>query len=551
MRGRNLLFLAVLVGCSSGSPAATVQAWHFTDATVQAGLVHTAGFTPIPLFTYQGFAGGLAAADYDNDGFVDLYVLGGDSGRSLLYKNLGNGRFADVAAAAGVNQPGVRRCGPSFADYDGDGHRDLFVGGMAGEPPVLLRNRGDGTFEDVTAAAGLVFARRHTIGAAWADYDNDGDLDLATTHYNLPAQLVERETEVLWRNDNGVFTDVSQAAGITAAYGGAKAWSFTPNFADIDNDGDPDLLLAADFGTSRVFKNNGDGTFSDATTAVIDDENGMGAAIGDYDNDGDLDWFVSSIFDADGVAGANWGISGNRLYQNDGTGTFLDVTDAAGVREGFWGWGSSFVDLNNDGDLDLLHVNGADLMIGLDDKFRADPTRLFVANGDGTFLESSADLGLFDDGLGLGVVCFDYDQDGDLDIFVWNYGQPPSLYRNDGGNAQGFLRVRLEGSPPNAYAIGARIFATHAGKTQMREIRAGNNYVSQSPDEAWFGLGPAPSSVSLRIVWPDAVETTLADVTPNRRLVVRHPEGHRPSHFGEAVAQTWHTYRVFVFAIEV
>jgi hypothetical protein len=210
--------------------------------------------------------------------------------------------------------------------------------------------------------------------------------------------------------------------------------------------------------------------------------------VGDYDNDGILDWFVSSVWDPDGPAGENWYASGNRLYRGRGDGTFDDVTDAAGVREGFWGWGSTFADFDNDGHLDIFHVNGW-YSSSAAAQFLMDPSRLFVANGDGTFTERSAEVGLNDTGMGRGVVAFDYDRDGDLDLFVANGQGPSRLWRNDSPPGNHWLGLRLRGRAPNTEAIGARIWVRTGGTTQLRELRAGSNFESQDPAEAHFGLG--------------------------------------------------------------
>ena len=225
---------------------------------------------------------------------------------------------------------------------------DLFIGAVAPAGDLtpaevfIFKNNGNGTFTDSTEDSLLnTISKRHTFSAAFGDYDKDGDLDLFLTHWGSGLILAEQSTEHLWRNNgDGTFTDVSTPAGITQVFFEKQDFTFTPNWSDINNDGFLDMLIAADFGTSRVFINQTDGTFLNTTTEVISDENGMGAAVGDYDNDLDLDWFVSSIYDPNGVAEANWGVSGNRLYNNNGSGVFEDVTVDAGVEHGFGAGGA-------------------------------------------------------------------------------------------------------------------------------------------------------------------------------------------------------------------
>jgi hypothetical protein len=524
--GERARFTAVL-GALLAFPALVQAApppWTFTDVTAAAGVSIVHGYLNPEYDERRLIAGGAAAGDYDGDGWLDLYAVRGTIGKNLLFRNRGDGTFEEVGEAAGVALDGVASSGPSFADYDGDRDLDLFVGGVDGTHPTLFRNRGDGTFEDVTAAAGLVFTRP-TFSAAFGDYDRDGDLDLAASHW--AASLADGSREHLWRNDGGSFTDVSATAGIVLEESPAVpslVFTFAPTFADLDGDGWPELLFSSDFHVSQIFHNDL-GTFRDVTTAVISDENGMGSAVADYDHDGDLDWFVSSIWDPDGVTAPHVGKTGNRLYRNLGNGRFEDVTDLAGVREGFWGWGSTFADLNSDGHVDLFHVNGFGVPNGEPwmVPFVMDPARLFVSDGDGTFTQRAEDLGVADTGQGRGVVAFDYDRDGDVDLFVANNGGESRLYRNDGGNERNYLGVKLRGRAPNTEAAGARIFVTAGGTRQMRELRVGSNFVSQDPVEAHFGLGNAASATEVEIVWPDGKHRFLGKTPANQLLVIDQP----------------------------
>ncbi len=518
-----LVLAALLAVVASGADAA----WRFTDVTAEAGLVYQHGYVATPGFREASeHAGGVAAGDYDRDGDTDLYVVRGDIGPNLLFRNRGDGTFEEVGAAAGVALAGVRSSGPLFADLDGDGWLDLFVGGVDGTAPSMFRNAGDGTFTDATAASGIVLPEgRDTFSATAADYDRDGDLDLFLTHWLTAFFTAAESSHHLWRNDGaGSFTDVTREAGLVSLGPSDTFNSFTANFADMDGDGWLDLLVTGDFFTSRIYRNDRAGRFVLATDfAVVTEGNAMGAAVGDYDNDGDLDWFVSSIWDPNGVAEGNWDTTGNRLYRNRGDGTLEDATDAAGVRVGWWGWGSTFQDFDNDGDLDLFHVNGfgrAD--IPQTAEFVADPSVLFVNDGSGVFTDRAAELGVADTDEGRGVAAFDYDGDGDLDLFVHNSEAPGRLYRNDGGNSGRWLAVALAGRSPNTEAIGARVRVTADGRTQVREVRAGSNYASQDPAEAHFGLGGA-RSVTVEVRWPDGVRSVRDRVAPNQRLVLRQP----------------------------
>lgn len=502
----------VLVLLSLATPAD--GAWTFTDVTATAQINHTHGYSGGTSGDAYAYCGGVAAGDYDDDGFVDLFVIRGNGGANLLYRNKGDGTFEDKATFAEVDDT-MLGCGAVFADYDGDGDLDLLVTAFNGDASKLYSNDGDGTFTDKSADFALT--RKNNVSASFGDYDRDGDLDALVAHWTLPKITHRTVDEHLWRNNgDGTFTDVGQAAGITAHLVNPDTdKTFTPNFTDIDNDGWLDIVMVADFGDSQVFLNDGAaGTFTNVTdTSVITDQNGMGAALCDYDFDGDVDWFVTSIYNTP------TGGTGNRFYRNkNGVGNFFeDVTTATGTREGYWGWAASCQDFDNDGDEDIFHVNGF-----TNAEFSADPARLFVSDGASGFTEDSAARNLDDTGRGLGVVSFDYDRDGDLDIFISNNQQTPKLYRND-GLTENYLTVKLDGLAPNTEGIGSRVIATVGGTSMFREIRAGSNYISQDPAEAHFGLSSATTVDTLEVQWFSGGTTTMTNVPANQLLTIVEP----------------------------
>ncbi len=514
----------------STGPAAPVDHLSFQNVAVAAGLNYTHGFST-PSTSTEAVAG-VAVGDYDGDGWLDLYIAQGDTGMNLLFRNQSQGGdylFEDRAMEAGVAiAVADKSCGPAFVDFDGDGDDDLFVGSIEYSQFRVFRNAGDGTFDDITAASGLSsLVRENNVSLAFGDYDLDQDLDLFIGHWTFTIdELPAGSPQFLWQNNgDGTFTDVSDETLMSeAVISFGVDYSFTPTFADIDNDGDPDMLLVSDNNLSQVIVNNGNQggglyTFSRITDeSVITDEAGMGSAVADFDNDGDLDWFVSSIEEQ-----GNRDRSGNRFYRNEGNGIFVDATNTTGVRSGFWGWASCAADFNNDGWLDIFHVNGIGEMAGTSE-FVFDKSRLFIANGDGSFMEYSEELGISDQRQGRGVVCFDGDRDGDIDIFVANNGNTPALFENQGGNALNWVNVELGDSAPNTAAIGARIYLSANGATQMREIANGNNYVSQNPAEQHFGLNDAAIISSVRVVWPDGTESERLNVDPNQRIQVSYPD---------------------------
>ncbi|MCA8957159.1 MAG: CRTAC1 family protein [Planctomycetes bacterium] len=489
----------------------------FREVHEAAGIsfTHDAHFQRSPT---QPVAGGVACADYDGDGYLDLYVIGGDSSGNLLYRNKRDGTFEELSARAGVQLLGGAWSGSTFVDLNGDGHLDLFLCGIDGTAPCILLNKGDGTFADATPGSGLDKVSTNSYCVAFGDIDGDGDLDMFLSQWKVD-RGDGHNTQHLWRNDGkAVFTDISDASGVAMAFSGGNAYTdttFTPNFVDVDNDGDLDLVIAADLGKNRVLINDGRGNFTNITPSDVLSDHATGAAIGDYDNDGNLDWFVS------GLSGP--GLSGNHLYRNPGDGMFVDVTQAAGVSQGGWGWAASFADLDNDGWLDLVQVNGFGTSpTSAYSQYLTDPTRLFMNNRNGTFTEKSAALQLDDVNRGRGLVCFDFDRDGDLDLFVVNNLGKPSLWRNDGGNIQNYLTVALRYKGGNVQGIGARIAVTANGTTQIRELRSGCNYVSQNPAEAHFGLAAAAVVDSLVVTWPDRTQTTLTNVRSRQHLVVQY-----------------------------
>ncbi len=518
----------------------------FVDVTVAAGLSYTQHVPqnyPGCLLPTVGFCepermtGGAAVADVDGDGDLDLFVTRLDA-PDILFLNQGDGSFLDGTAGSGLDAYDLHSNGAGFADIDNDGDADLFVTvlGPPGDPinnrNYLFINDGTGHFSEQAVARGAALTGveiRRTWSVAFGDFDLDGWVDIHVTEWlpDLPGN--GRLLRNLGPAQPGFFEDVTVSAGVNQP----DVNGFANAFSDLDGDGYPDLLVAADFGTSRLYWNDGDGTFTEGSVAagVATDENGMGSTLGDYDGDGDLDWFVTSIWDPDEtceVTGCNWGYTGNRLYRNDGGRNFTDVTDSAGVRAGFWGWGAVFFDADNDGDLDLSMTNGVRFPgHEVEAAFNADPMRFWRNDGTGVMTEESGSVGLSDTGSGKGLLVFDYDQDGDLDLFVVNNGESGRLFRNDGGNDNDWLRVRVIGNRSNRMGLGAtlRLQATSGGPTQLREIGSVSHFLGQSEAIAHFGLGPAAGSIhSLEVYFPKSKTTlTYTNLTPNSTLVVVEP----------------------------
>ena len=485
--------------------------------------------------------GGAAAGDFDGDGWIDLYVTRLEA-PGILYRNVDGTHFEDVTEQQGLGfGPGSN--GAGWGDVDNDGDLDLYVTSILDARHYLFINEGDG-FVEQGLERGAAIPTEHVhqgFSVAFGDYDLDGYLDIHTTEWlcDLPVEeQAKRPSHArLLRNRGaqqpGYFEDVTQEAGVDMLAGPRPSrFSFASTFADMDQDGWPDLLVASDFGTSRLFWNQGDGRFVDGTEAagVGGDENGMGLAVGDVNSDGLPDWFISSIYDPEDACAAGgtcgWGTTGNRLYINNGGRTFSDSTTLWGVEDGGWGWGCAFIDFDNDADLDLVMTNGMDYPLREALPFHSDPLRLWH-NGQGAMMERAAELGLASKADGKGVLVFDWNADGDLDLFVVNHEGTPHLFDNLRGLERDFLRVQLTGTRSNPSGIGAwvTVQAREGGPLVTRGIHAGSHFLGQSEAVAHFGLGgPDEEPVHrVEVRWPSGVRTDLADVPRNQTLRLGEP----------------------------
>ena len=494
--------------------------------------------------TPERVSGGAAVADANGDGWPDLYVTRLDTS-DILFINQGDGTFVDGSEAAGLTSLTMHTNGAWWGDIDNDGDADLFVTTIAEAAFLLLINDGQGRFTEEAVTLGAAVADespRSGMSVTMGDFDRDGWLDVHTAEWRLAPSVDDPSVTHgrLLRNRGaeapGFFEDVTEAAGLDMADLPSLThsprngiFSFGTAFADLDGDGWQDLAVSADFGRSRLFWNNGDGTFTDGTVAagLGSDENGMGFTLGDVDGDGDLDWFVTAIHTVACLdSGCRWDPSGNRLYLNDGNRVFSDVTDEQGVREGYWGWGAVFLDADNDADLDLTMTNGMLLTVA-ELPFQDDPMRFWENVRNGPMQERSAAVGLTATSEGKGLLTFDYDLDGDLDIFVVDNGLGPVLYRNDSGNTRPWLRVEVEGTASNRDGVGARVLVTafEGGPVQLREVGVGSHFLGQSELTAHFGLGAVTGPVhEVTVQWPLSGATTVLHAVP-RDATIRVQEG--------------------------
>jgi hypothetical protein len=532
---------------------------HFVDVAQQAGLVAetTYGEADHKDYILETVGCGCAFIDYDNDGWIDIFILGGSrmSGElpatsNRLYRNNRNGTFTDVTERAGLRCTGWAS-GVCVGDYNNDGFEDLFCT-FYGQNK-LYRNNGDGTFTDMTKAAGLENSSvRWGAGCTFVDYNRDGYLDLFVSNYvqfdpkhvpkpgqdaycnwkgvsvNCGPRGLPPGVHSLYRNNgDGTFTDVSVQAGVASLRG---SYGMTVVAADFDEDGWPDIFVACDSTPSFLLMNQRNGSFREEGlirgVALSDDgmeQAGMGVGVGDYNLDGHLDLFKTHFTE-----------DTNGLYHNNGEAEFDNTTNVAhvGTENRFTCWGAGIVDLDNDGWPDLFMTTGSvypEVERTLPQYPNKTPRVIFRNLGNGNFEELIEEGGPGVSALHCSRGCAfgDFDNDGDLDILVVNLSEPPSLLRNDLRGNNNWLKIKLVGTKSNRSAIGTRVLARYGRKVQAQEVISQSSFYSVNDSRLHFGLG-SETSVDLEIHWPSGLQQSLKGVAARQILVIKEGSGIPP-----------------------
>jgi len=546
-----LIGFFILSGCRSGNkpesnsvkqastslPPATDD--FFQEIGREAGLdfTHSIGDDDLTNII-QSDGGGAAFLDYDQDGFIDIYACSGTwlEGVSKsekpdqlpgnhLYRNRGDGTYEDVTKKAGVGGPWYSM-GAAVGDFNNDGYPDIFISNYG--PNVLLKNNGNGSFTDITKRANIGGGKECSVGAVWLDYDNDSFLDLYVGNYlefdpnykyyyapdGFPGPMAyDAQKDILYHNNgDGTFEDVTVKMGITDVDGRAMG----VGAADYDEDGYIDIFVANDHTLNYLWHNEGGKGFTDKGTmsGTAFSQGGeatvsMSVDFADYNDDGLLDLFVSDDTYCS-------------LYENLGNGVFSDKGVASNISMAaaqFVGWSSSFVDYDNDGDMDIFKTNGAlKHLYGQEDQ-------MFQNEGNGKFRDISLELGKYfsEEFVGRGACLGDYDNDGDFDIFIVNLNSPCVLLRNNKGNLNNWLILDLKGTSSNRDGIGARVELTAGGKTQTAQKKSTTGYLSQNDPRMHFGLAKNETVERIEIIWPSGKLQKLENVKANQILEIKEP----------------------------
>jgi hypothetical protein len=548
----------IVEAAPAASPSSPVQ---FIDVAQAAGLnvPNVWGGVDHKRVIIETKGSGIAFFDYDNDGWLDIYLTNGSrldaywaAGKeptTHLFKNNRDGTFTDVTEKSGLGRSGWQT-GLCVGDYDNDGWDDLFCTFWGRN--ILFHNNGNGTFTDVTRKTGLYQDKgRWGTGCTFLDYDRDGHLDLFVCNFvkldpdapisidnmafcqwkGVPTMCGPRglpgDTNILYHNNgDGTFTDVSEKAGILKP---GPRYSITSVSYDFDNDGWPDIYVAVDSEPSIMFQNNHDGTFTDiaviAGCAYNNDgheQAGMGVGVADYDCDGYLDIFKTNFAD-----------DTSDLYHNNGDGTFSDLSfnSGVGINNNYVAWGCGFIDYDNDGWADIIQINGHVYPeidnYNFGETFR-NPRLVYKNLGNGHFKDVSAEMG---PGINArfssrGAAFGDYDNDGGMDVLILNMNDVPSLLHNVGGNQQNWIKIKLVGSKCNRTAIGARVRVVTGKHSQIDEVHSGTSVMSQSDLRLHFGLGIASSADLIEVKWPTTQKIErFTQVKANQIITIREDQG--------------------------